>query len=58
MYYKALGYLTHHGIRWYLGRRLPDRRQVQTVAGTGIAAIVLMAGLGLFLRARRPVPTV
>lgn len=58
MYYKALGYLTHNAIRWYLARKLPTGRQVGAVAGAGVASLAVVAALGLLMRSRRTVPTV
>lgn len=58
MYYKALGYLTHHALRWYVRRRLPERRRVEAAGAASLGVLVLVAALALTLRSRRTVPTV
>jgi hypothetical protein len=40
--YKILGYIVWQGGKWYLKRRLPDRRVVAAgVVGAGIAVILV-----------------
>lgn len=58
MYYKALGYLTHNAIRWYLRRRLPERRRIEVAGAASVAVLALAGALALTVRSRRPTPTV
>lgn len=58
MYYKALGYLTHNVLRWYVRRRLPERRRIEAAGAASLGALVLIGALALTVRSRRTVPTV
>ena len=58
MYYKALGYVTHHVAVWYLRRRMPAREQVVIVVAVGATTLLLVGAIGATTRSRRFVPTV
>ncbi len=58
MYYKALGYLTHNALRWYIRRRLPERRRIEAAGAASLGVLVLVGALALTVRSRRSVPTV